>query len=80
MVAEMLSHLGIAGGGPPWLVGAGESGDYPPQLRQRVTFLLGLVAEVLEPGPAGQAMLPGDDRLRVVQRGKLASGQAAFRL
>jgi hypothetical protein len=80
MVAEMPSHLGIVGPGPPVLVGSGETGDYPAQLRQRVTFLLGLFAAELQPRPAGQAMLPGDSRLRVVQRGKLASGQAAFRL
>jgi hypothetical protein len=71
----MLSHLVIAGGRPARLAGVLETGDCPSQLHQRMAFLLGLVAdELLERGPARQAMLPGDGRLRIVQRGKLASG------
>jgi hypothetical protein len=80
-IIEMLPQLVIVGGRPPWLAGVPETGDYPAQLGHRVAFRLRLAAsELLKRGPARQAMLRGDGRLRVVQGGKLASGQAAFRL
>jgi hypothetical protein len=37
-------------------------------------------AGLFQPGPAGQAVLAGDDGLGVVQGDELARGQAAFRL
>ena len=81
VVIEMLSQLVIVGGCPHRFAGIPETGDHPSQLRQRAAFLLRLAAdELLERGPVRQAMLPGDGRLRVVQGGKLASGQATFRL
>jgi hypothetical protein len=42
-----------------------------------VTVRVGL-DELLEGGPAGLAVLAGDGRLRVVQGGELARGQAAL--
>src|ERR1039457_5732863 len=77
----MLPQLMLAGRRPGLLVAVLEPGDQPSQLRQRMAFPLRLAADVLlQPGPALLAVLTGDGRLSVVQRGKLASGQAAFRL
>jgi hypothetical protein len=78
-IVEMLPELVLLGSRPARGVGAGKTGDHPAQLGQGVAFRRG-GADLLQPGPAGQAMLPGDGRLGLMQGGEFARGQAAFRL
>ena len=80
-VIEMRAHFVIVRGGPAGRRSAGKPGDQPAQLGQSPAFRLTGRADLLfQRGPAGQAVLPRDGGLRLVQGGKFARGQAAFRL
>jgi hypothetical protein len=78
-LAEVPPQLVLAGSRPPRLVGAGETGHHPAQLLEGAAFRP-VADELLEGGPAGLAVLPGHDRLRLVQAAELPRGQAAFGL
>jgi len=69
---EMLAHFRLLRGPPARLAGGTEPFDDPAKLAKRVTVRLDGLLEI---GPAGKPMFPGDGPLRVVQRGKLAAGE-----
>ena len=76
-VVEVLAELVLAGRRPARAPGPGEPFGHPEQVGEGMATG---GAGLLQPGPAGQAVLPGDGGLGGVQGDELARGQAAFRL
>ena len=81
VIVEVGAQLGLVRGGPARITGPAVPGQHPAHLTERGAWLAGPgVDGMLQHGPAGQAVLPGDGQLRVVQRAELTGGQPPFGL